>query len=319
MIPAVPKTAKTNFEPARKGEQGWALLGLLLALGVMSIVLSSAIIPNVQMQVQREKEVEMMYRGQQVSEGIARWYNNGALRPIQLISRPTYGYLTELSKLRDGVTIGVREVKFVRASAMIDPMTSSEWEPVRARDPRIMKFLQAWAAQTLIPIPTQYLLLAAPPTKSVFGEPPKPASPAIVTSPNQPPVSPETGPGETRPPLVNPVNPGAGQQLRPGQRPNNPDEDDDDDDDDAINDPLGHLFQSSSSGPGQSTVPIVGVAPKRKGKAATPYFGLENYEDWVFIFIPTVIQGMPQQGIPNQQGRPNQPDGQRIRPPQISQ
>jgi hypothetical protein len=53
---------------------------------------------------------------------------------------------------------------------MIDPMTSSEWEPVRARDPRIMKFLQAWAAQTLIPIPTQYLLLAAPPTKSVFGE-----------------------------------------------------------------------------------------------------------------------------------------------------
>jgi type II secretory pathway pseudopilin PulG len=37
------------------GEQGWALLGLLLALGIMSIVLSSSIIPNVQMQVQRAK------------------------------------------------------------------------------------------------------------------------------------------------------------------------------------------------------------------------------------------------------------------------
>lgn len=315
MIPAVPKTVETNFELARKGEQGWALLGLLLALGVMSIFLSSSIIPNVQMQVQREKETEMLYRGQQISEGIARWYNSGRLQPIQLMSRPPYGYLTELDKLRDGVTIGVRDVKFVRASAMIDPMTSSEWEPVRARDPRIMKFLQAWAAQTLIPIPTQYLLLAAPPTKSAFSQPTTPTSPTTPGSPNQRPVSPETGPGETPPPVVNPVNPGAGQQVRPGQRPNNPDDDDDDDDDGAINDPLAHLFQTSTTAPGQSTVPIVGVAPKRKGKAATPYFGLENYEDWVFIYIPKIIQGMPnQQGIPNQSG-----DGQRIRPPQVSQ
>src|SRR5262249_37927616 len=84
--------------------------------------------------------------------------------------------------------------------------------------------------------------------------------------------------------------------------------------------PLAHLFQSSTNTPGQSTVPIVGVAPKRKGKAATPYFGLENYEDWVFIYIPKIIQGLPnQQGIPNQQGTPNQPGGQRIRPPQVSQ
>src|SRR5262245_26642360 len=198
MITAVRKTVETNFELARKGEQGWALLGLLLALGVMSIVLSSSIIPNVQMQVQREKEIEMMYRGQQVSDGIARWYNNGALRTIQLMSRPTYGYLTELNKLRDGVTIGVREVKFVRPSAMIDPMTSSEWEPVRARDPRIMKFLQAWAAQTLIPIPTQYLLLAAPPTRSAFSEPTTPASHTTNASQNQRPDNPEHRPGETK-------------------------------------------------------------------------------------------------------------------------
>jgi len=313
MIRAALKVSETNLAPAPQGEQGWALLGLLLALGVMSIFLSSSIIPNVQMQVQREKETEMLYRGQQVSEGIARWYNSGRLQPLQLMSRPPYGYLTELDKLREGVTIGVRDVKFVRASAMIDPMTSSEWEPVRARDPRIMKFLQAWAAQTLIPIPTQYLLLAAPPTKSAFSEPTAPSTPP----PSQRPVSPETGPGETPPPVVTPINPGAGQQTRPGQRSNNPDEDDDDDNA-VINDPLAHLFQDSANTPGQSNVPIVGVAPKRKGKAATPYFGLENYEDWVFIYIPRVVQGMPI--LPNQQGTKNQPgEGQRIRPPQVSQ
>jgi len=307
--------ARPGLETARHGEQGWALLGLLLALGVMSIVLSSAIIPNVQMQVQREKEAEMLYRGQQISEGIARWYNGGALRPIQLLSRPPYGYLLELDKLRDGVTIGVREVKFVRPSAMIDPMTSSEWEPVRARDPRIMKFLQAWAAQTLIPIPQPYLLLAAPPTKSAFSDSP-------TTAPNQRPAGGEST-GET-PPVVNPVNPGSGQpgSGQPGVRPpgaQRRNDDDDDDDDEVVNDPLAHLFESSTTGPGESTVPIVGVAPKRKGKAATPYFGLENYEEWVFIFIPTAVQMVqppPQNGqTPNGQT----PNGQRVRPPQVSQ
>jgi len=280
----------------RSGEQGWALLGLLLALGVISMVLASSIVPNVQMQVQRDKEIEMMYRGEQVAEGIARYYNGGALRGIQLLQRPPYGYLTELAKLRDGVTIGVNERKFVRPSAMIDPFSNMEWEPVRARDPRIMKFLQSWAAQTLIPIPTQYLLLAGPPGKSVFGksDPPTLNEGSVSRAPGQ------------APPIVNPANPGV-SQTRPPVR--NPDElDDDDDDDDDLNDPLAHLFESGS--PGQSNAPIVGVAPKRKGKAATAYYGLENFEEWIFIFIPK----NPQQGL----GIPP-PPGQRTRPPQISQ
>ena len=291
-------------ERARSNEQGWALLGLLLALGVMSIVLASSIVPNVQMQVQRDKEIEMMYRGEQAAEGIARYYNGGRLGGIQLFQRPPYGYLTELAKLRDGVTIGVREIKFVRASAMIDPMSNSEWEPVRARDPRIAKFLQAWAAKTLTPIPTQYLLLAGPPTKSVFGKPGSSSEPPPGGGASgQPPVVNPAG----QPPLINPANPGTPQIKPPGQT--TPDgDDDDDDDDDEPNDPLAHLFPSD--GPGQRNAPIVGVAPKRKGKAANAYFGLENYEEWVFLYIP--------KNLPQNLGIPNRP-GQQNRPPQISQ
>ena len=275
----------------RAGEAGWALLGLLLALGVMSIVLASSIVPNVQMQVQRDKEIEMMYRGEQVAQGIARYYNNGALRGIQLLQRPPYGYLFELATLRDGVTIGINQRKFVRASALIDPVSNSEWEPIRARDPRIMPFLQAWAAQTLIPIPNQYLLLAGPPTKSVFGSSdPSGSEPASGTG----------APGQT-PPIVNPANPGD----PPGRLGQPSDPDDDDDDDDEILDPLAHLFDTDA--PGRSSAPIVGVASKRKGKAANAYFGLENYEEWVFIFIPSTLQ----QGVPP-------PSGQQSRP-QISQ
>src|SRR5436190_2087603 len=125
----------------RSNEQGWALLGLLLALGVMSIIFTSSIIPNVQMQVQRDKEIEMIY-------------------------------------------------------------------------------LQALAGQTLIPNPSQYLLLAGPPTKSVVGKTgPSSSKPASGGAPGQtPPVSP-----------VNPANPGKPQAKPPGQTA---DDDDDDDDDD---------------------------------------------------------------------------------------
>ncbi len=289
--------AKHNRDANSANEQGWALLGLLLALGVMSIVLASSIVPNVQMQVQRDKELEMLYRGEQMSEGIARYYNNGSLRGIQLLQRPPYGYLTELAKLRDGVMIGVRELKFVRASAMIDPMTSSACEPVRALDTRIQKFIQGWAAQTLIPIPSQYLLLAGPPTKSAFG---KSGTPLSIQTPGG------AASGET-PPIINPANPGNPQTKPPGQQPN--DLDDDDDDDDEINDPLAHFFQSGA--PGTGNVPIVGVASKRKGKAATAYYGLANYEDWVFLYIP---KNLP----PPVQVTPPRP-GQQNRPPQISQ
>ena len=280
----------------RSDEQGWALLGVLLALGVMSIIFASSIVPNVQMQVQRDKEIEMIYRGEQMAQGIARYYNGDRLGPINLTVAPPWGYLTELAKLRDGVTIRVNEKKFVRASAMIDPMISGEWDLVRARDPRIMKFLQAWAAQTLIPIPSQYLLLAGPPTKSVFGKTgPSSSNPASESGQRPPVVSP-----------VNPANPGNPQAKPPGQTP---DDTDDDDDDDDINDPLAHLFESGA--PGHSNAPIVGVAPKKKGKAATAYFGLENYEDWVFIYIPKNIQQIP--GVPLRPGQPNNP------PPRVSQ
>lgn len=272
----------------RSGEQGWALLGLLLALGVMSIVLASSIVPNVQMQVQRDKEIEMMYRGEQIAEGIARYYNGGRLAGIQLLQRPPYGYLTELAKLRDGVTIGVNERKFVRPSALIDPVSNSEWEPVRARDPRIMPFLQGWAAQTLIAIPSQYLLLAGPPTKSVFSR--------SGSSPSDP----AADSGTPQKPPTNPANPGTPQTKPSGQ---DPDDLDDDDDDDEIIDPLAHLFQTGA--PGQGNAPIVGVAPKKKGKAANAYFGLQNYEEWVFIFIPkTVQQGAPGMQVPGPPTRP---------------
>ncbi|MEK6320402.1 MAG: hypothetical protein AABN33_01835 [Acidobacteriota bacterium] len=268
-------------EPSRSNEQGWALLGLLLALGVMSIVLTSAVVPNVQMQVQRDKEAEMLYRGDQMARGIARYYARGSLAPlqIQLLLTSPYGPLTNLAKLREGVTLGVREIKFVRPSAMIDPMNSSDWEPIRVRDPRIMKFLQAWLVDTQT-VDTNayrdYFLIAAPPQKSAF-------------DPDPPPPTPAPGPvvpGQPTP--QNPANPGNPPVRPPGQTT---DEEEEDEEDEEINDPLARLFESGASG--LTTPPIVGVAPKKKGKSTKSYFGLDNYEDWIFIYIPRNIPARP--------------------------
>jgi hypothetical protein len=249
------------------------LLGLLLALTIMAIVLSSAVAPNIYITVSREKENEMVYRGEQMARAIARYYNRGQLGEIRIFSPPQYGYLLDLTKLRDGVTIGVTEMKFVRPSAFIDPMSNEEWEPVRARDPRIRKFLD-YASTTMPYIPQQMWLLAGPPQR------------LILANPSQPPV---VAPGAQQPPAREGVAP------RPGANRPNPaedrDDDDDDDEGDAPPDPLAHLFGSESSL--NSNIPIVGVAPKRKGRAIRSYFGLENYEDWVFLFIPPQNQVAP--------------------------
>src|SRR5215216_3362325 len=89
-------TPGTDSPPGHSNEQGWALLGLILALAIMGIVMASAVAPNVITSVRREKEAEMIYRGEQMAKAIARYYNGGRLGGIQLFVPPPYGYLTEL-------------------------------------------------------------------------------------------------------------------------------------------------------------------------------------------------------------------------------
>lgn len=291
-------------------EGGWALLSLILALTILSIVLTSQVQPNYQLSVQREKEAELFYRGQQMAEGIARWYNNGELRPetrINLAFPPVYGYLKELKKLKEGITINLREKKLVRPSAMIDPFDGEEWEPVYARDPRIMPFLQAWAAETGGIIPQELMLLAGPPTKLQRVNPNDPNRPNSTSGTSGQSGTTGTAGGSTAgggSGLATPPPGSTTGQQRPNQ-PNKNDDDDDDDDDDDVNDPLAHLFGGFSGSSNKSNLPIVGVAPRRKGPSIRAFYGLQNYEEWVFIYIPT----SPRVNLPNQTGQPGQQPG----------
>src|SRR5262249_31094625 len=259
---------------------------MLLALTIIAIMLAGAV-PSVQMDVRRDKEQELMFRGQAMARAIARYYNLGRLGNIQLNVPPAYGYLYDLKKLRDGITLGVNELKFVRPSAMKDPMLNQDWEPVRARDPRLMPALQAWAGANNIPIPPSYMLLAAPPAKLHLVNPGGAQQSVAIGSGQQ------AGSGSGVPQAGIGTQQGTGPQGGTGQaggnqagkKPanQNKDADDDDDDDDDTADPLAHLFHSDSN----NGLPIVAVAPRLKGKAIHAFIGMSSYDQWVFIYIPT--------------------------------
>jgi type II secretory pathway pseudopilin PulG len=307
-------------------------LALILVLAIMGIMMVG-IVPNIQLEVRRDKEEEMIFRGQEMAEGIARYYNLGRPGPLGLQVPPPYGYLTDLKKLSEGVTLGTTDIKFVRGSAMIDPMVNKDWVPVRARDPRLMPMLQAYAAANLTTIPPSYMAIAAAPVKTHFLT----DSSGNRTGTNgtngngggnatlgnaQIGAQPSDGSGQLGAPGGNSGNgqpsgqnrgtPRAGTQ--PGQKTDGDDDDDDDDDD--TSDPLSHLLKNDPL-----NLPIVGVAPNMKGPSVHPIYGMTRYEQWVFIYLPPA-------NLPNFGQQPGQQQGQRpgqppvplnSRPPRVSQ
>lgn len=151
---------RTRAERVRRSEGGYVLLALIVALMVIAI-LATAAVPNIKTQATRERELDAYAAGDAMAEGIARYYNRGRLGAqgltLNLGAPPPYGFLQELKKLRDGVIVGEKTLRFVRPSAYLDPLTRQEWEPVRVGDPRVRKFFVLWAKATGRPIPPQYI------------------------------------------------------------------------------------------------------------------------------------------------------------------
>lgn len=108
----------------RRSERGYALIAII---GVMmfSLILMTAIAPSAQREAQREKEEEMLWRGQQIALALAR-----------------YPGATKLRQLIDGVPVGVKKVRLLRPSAICDPMLpcdpsadNGNWRLLRRADP----------------------------------------------------------------------------------------------------------------------------------------------------------------------------------------
>jgi len=132
----------------RRPEQGYALLSLLVAMTIATVIMAASI-PSLKHEAQREREEEMFWRGAQIANAINRYqgtHNN------QLP--------TKLEDLVEPFDTGGKRMRLLRPSAMRDPMTQKgEWIPVRVGDPLIAELFNAYVLAMKQP-PQQGSLLA---------------------------------------------------------------------------------------------------------------------------------------------------------------
>ena len=92
----------------RRGDTGYAMAALLVGLSVMGIILGM-VMPVWQTWARREREAELVFRGEQYVQAIG------------LFSRQTGGFPTSMNALRDG--------RFIR-KLYKDPITNEDFQPV---------------------------------------------------------------------------------------------------------------------------------------------------------------------------------------------
>lgn len=96
----------------RQGERGMTLLAVMAIMAVFAIGLL-AVAPSVQQEIQREKELEAIARGEEVAEAIRQYieFYRGAKLP------------NSMDDLLDGLPQGTKKRQILRTSAAIDPLS----------------------------------------------------------------------------------------------------------------------------------------------------------------------------------------------------
>jgi type II secretory pathway pseudopilin PulG len=106
----------------RKGEAGMTLFAVMAGMVVFAIGLL-AVAPSIHQQIQREKELESIRRGEEVAEAIRQYveFYRGARLP------------NSMDDLLEGLPQGTKKRQILRASAAIDPLTEDgRWRLIKA-------------------------------------------------------------------------------------------------------------------------------------------------------------------------------------------
>ncbi len=135
----------------RKSEQGMTLLAVMAFMAVFAIALL-AVAPSVQQDVQREKELESIRRGEEIADALRQYIiaNRGTKLP------------DSLDDLLEGLPQGTKKRQILRPSATTDPLSADgKWRLIAAEPDVIAAFakrVQAYNNGLLpsSPEPTQY-------------------------------------------------------------------------------------------------------------------------------------------------------------------
>ena len=111
----------TAMAAINRDERGMTLLAVMAIMAVFAIGLL-AVAPTVQQEVQREKELEAIRRGEEIAEAIRQYveFYRGAKLP------------NSIDDLLDGLPQGTKKRQILRASAAIDPLSEDgKWRLIK--------------------------------------------------------------------------------------------------------------------------------------------------------------------------------------------
>ena len=112
----------TAMAANRHNEQGMTLFAIMAIMSVFAIALL-AVAPTIQQEVQREKELESIRRGEEIAEAIRQYveYYRGAKLP------------NSMDDLLEGIPYGTKKRQILRASAVVDPLSEDgKWRLIKA-------------------------------------------------------------------------------------------------------------------------------------------------------------------------------------------
>lgn len=123
-------TKTATIREKRKSEQGISLIAVLAVMTVFATALL-AVAPTVYVEVQREKELEQIRRGEEVAEAIKQYviYYRGAKLP------------DSMDDLLEGLPQGTKKRQILRPSAAIDPLSEDgKWRLITTNSQAFLNF-----------------------------------------------------------------------------------------------------------------------------------------------------------------------------------
>jgi type II secretory pathway pseudopilin PulG len=128
--------------PRRRSEGGYTLVALLAMMTVLALFAMAAA-PSMRQQMQREREQEAIFRGEQVADAIRAFYLNQSRsgRGVGPQALPS-----SMDQLLQGIPVpgGSKNRQILRPSAARDPMTiEGEWRFILPRSEALVDFQQS--------------------------------------------------------------------------------------------------------------------------------------------------------------------------------
>jgi type II secretory pathway pseudopilin PulG len=120
-------TATANHNRSKSRESGMTLIAVMMVMAIFAIALL-AVAPSVQQEVQREKELEAVRRGEEIAEAIRQYviFHNGSKLP------------ESIDDLLEGLPQGTKKRMILRPSAATDPLSEDgKWRLIKP-DPQVI-------------------------------------------------------------------------------------------------------------------------------------------------------------------------------------